>query len=76
MYSFVNREDDPHFSLSLSGILSVETTNKNTTTHYFIKLHDTVDQDRFEEEFIKLKIVKVTKEDIEKKINFIISNIL
>ena len=85
-YTFVDRENNPHFSLRCSGInagmISTETMDKNQESHYFIKLDEDIDQDTFEEEFLKLIFShntlvprSISKQDFIKKINIIISSI-
>ncbi len=73
---FVNKGDNPQFSLSKKGILSVETTNKNPEEYYFIKLDESIDQDLFEEKLLKENFDTCKdKNDFIKKINIIISSI-
>lgn len=86
-FSFVKKEETPHFSLRRVGVyagkISVEIYNKSSQSHYFIKLNEDIDQDIFEEEFLKLKFThnntvgpkSISKQEFIKKINFIISSI-
>jgi hypothetical protein len=87
-YSFVSKEDNPHFSLRRVGVyagkISTEITDKSSESHYFITLDEDIDQDRFEEAFLKIEFThnntvgpkSISKQEFIKKINNIISSIL
>ena len=86
-FSFVKKEEDPQFSLRRVGVyagkISTETENKSSESHYFIRLNEDIDQDSFEEEFLKLEFIhnntvgpkSISKQEFIKKINIIISSI-
>ena len=86
-FSFVKKDEDPHFSLRRVGVyagkISTETENKSSESHCFIKLDEDIDQDTFEEEFLKLEFThnntvgpkSISKQEFIKKINIIISSI-
>jgi hypothetical protein len=86
-FSFVKKEEDPQFSLRRVGVyagkISTETENKSSESHYFIKLCEDIDQDTFEEEFLKIEFThnntvgpkSISKQEFIKKINIIISSI-
>jgi len=87
-FSFVKKEEDPHFSLRRVGVyagkISTEIENKSPESHYFIKIDEDIDQDTFEEEFLKLEFThnntvgpkSISKQEFIKKINIIISSIV
>ena len=87
-FSFVKKEEEPHFSLRRVGVyagkISTEIENKSSESHYFIKLDEDIDQDTFEEEFLKLEFThnntvgpkSISKQEFIKKINIIISSIV
>jgi hypothetical protein len=87
-FSFVKKEEDPHFSLRRVGVyagkISTEIITKSSESHYFIRLNEEIDQDYFEEEFLKLDFThnntvgpkSISKQEFIKKINIIISSIV
>lgn len=54
-FSFVKKEENPHLSIrrigANAGVISYEIENKNTNSHYFIRLKDGITKKRFYEAY-------------------------